>query len=130
MGNHDGSVEYYEFCQLLELDPQSQRNTQLFDMLDVNGDGRIQFVEFISGLMLLSRDSTFPLKERAEMAFKILDVNGTGVVDQTCVREIFKRGKLDEEETNSFINRIWAELPAGGEEGMRFDEFWRIIKKT
>ena len=59
----------------------------LYKIFDANGNGTIDFTEFIYGLFLLTSATG---KERLEFAFKMLDVNGDGYVTQQEMRQVLE----------------------------------------
>ncbi|CAI7842556.1 unnamed protein product, partial [Closterium sp. NIES-54] len=72
---HCGTVSYPGFLSALGL-PDSEASQMLFDFLDTNERGTINFREFLAGLVFVSRHPQF--HDSVEKAFKRLDLDGDG----------------------------------------------------
>lgn len=107
---------------------EAPSNEELDDMIqyvDTNGDGEIDFEEFIS-LMRLRMDST---KRDPELdlldAFNIFDADRSGKIDRDEVRMLMK--KLAQTLTEDEIDEIMAEVDTDGDGEISFDEFREMM---
>jgi Ca2+-binding EF-hand superfamily protein len=61
---------------------------EIFAYFDRNGDGLIDFEEFVLGLDIIERGN---LDEKSDYCFKMYDVYGTGALDIFTLREVLNR---------------------------------------
>ena len=103
--------------------PQEQID-QIFERIDLNGDGEINYTEFLTVTADRRRTLT---KANLEFAFHHFDVNNSGSITSDNLAECFKReGKhLSTEEIEQILSEIKTETP--GE--VTFDEFVTFIEE-
>jgi Ca2+-binding EF-hand superfamily protein len=87
--DHEGYVSMEEFAKVFErlvdeedvssddLDKLHVALGRLFETMDVNGDGKVDFVELSSGISTLTGGS---VDEKTRAAFALYDVNGDGFI--------------------------------------------------
>lgn len=82
----DGVIDYKEFCTLI-----NKANTDLakriFDAIDANKDGYINFREFVK---FLSCFDTGTLEDQINLSFSILKDPISKLIDSDCVKNILK----------------------------------------
>ncbi|CAM6038395.1 unnamed protein product [Sphagnum compactum] len=76
---HSGVITMQDFLKALDL-PHTQDTEQVFHLFDKNGDGQINFREFLAGLAFVSKHTSFAQTIKA--AFKACDSNGDGVLSR------------------------------------------------
>src|SRR3990167_9711405 len=78
-----------QFAQLLNLD--TRLGKPIFDLFDMDGNGKVDDYEFICGLALFTKTS---LKQRLEALFNLFDLNNSQTIDpqefQTLIETILK----------------------------------------
>ncbi|XP_031395103.1 calcineurin B-like protein 4 isoform X8 [Punica granatum] len=106
---NDGLI-HKEELQLALFKNSSKRNLfldrslQIFDLFDVNGNGRIEFSEFVRSLAIFHPKTTDQVK--ASYAFRLYDLRQTGCIERV---ETFAEadakgdGKIDEEEWRDYV---------------------------
>ncbi|EPZ35459.1 EF-hand [Rozella allomycis CSF55] len=102
----------------------------VFRLLDVNRNGRIEYVEFIKALSTLSRGT---LDEKIEMSFRLYDVDGDGYVSKDDMRMIIDavhkmvsdiiRNSQRDETVSGRITRLFTEMDKDGDNKLSYDEF-------
>lgn len=83
--NKDGTLSKDEFEQAATLvqtfrfkDKEDRRWTEVFSKIDLDGDGRLDFHEFIAGAVDHQKMLT---KKNLQYMFKLFDVNNDGVIE-------------------------------------------------
>eukprot|EP01006_Ploeotia_vitrea_P000434 TRINITY_DN103048_c0_g1_i1.p1 TRINITY_DN103048_c0_g1~~TRINITY_DN103048_c0_g1_i1.p1 ORF type:complete len:547 (+),score=39.40 TRINITY_DN103048_c0_g1_i1:52-1692(+) len=89
-----GIVTYSDFCVRLGLDAASARSSALFKFFDVDETGTINFVEFLSGMLLVSGNSPFSIDKQIELAFLIYDSNADGKIHVDEMTSVLARAGL------------------------------------
>ena len=74
-----------EFCRCLSIKPGTREAGMLFHFFDNDDSGHIEFPEFIRGVALLSQNVDDV--DRLRLAFAMLDINKTGRVALTDLRQ-------------------------------------------
>ncbi|CAG5111388.1 Oidioi.mRNA.OKI2018_I69.chr2.g5704.t1.cds [Oikopleura dioica] len=103
----------------------------LFDRTDINNDGHICFVEFISTMSVMARGS---LHERLTWLCEIFDQNGDGILDKSELIDLIKAmvaltgGKVCQEAANDKANEIWKSLKKESEIGIPMEDFVKATK--
>ncbi|XP_053394761.1 neurocalcin-delta B-like [Mercenaria mercenaria] len=101
---------------------------QLFRCFDTNGDGFVDFKEFIVGLCVSASDQ---LDKKLEWAFKMYDIDGNGTISKEEMTSIFKAifkmtnardtGELGSAE--EMCNNIFDTFDLNRDGQISFDEF-------
>ena len=63
---------------------------QLFNALDLDKNGHIDFREFVLGLNL----STKPLDEKIRWAFRLYDISQDGLIQRTEIKQVRQKWKI------------------------------------
>lgn len=97
---------------------------QIFENVDLNHDGEINYTEFLA--VTVDRRETIT-KANLEFAFHHFDVNNSGVITSDNLEECFRReGKhLSDAEINEMLSQIKTETPGQ----VTFDEFAAFISE-
>merc|ERR1712007_112473 len=94
MGDKDenGSLSIPEVTELLkELGVNGETAEEAAVMLDISGDGRIEYTEFVSGCINYFQDK---LKDHLWQAFTQYDIDGNGTLSRDEVAKILSGGDL------------------------------------
>ncbi|CAG5109983.1 Oidioi.mRNA.OKI2018_I69.chr2.g4441.t1.cds [Oikopleura dioica] len=59
----------------------------IFKVFDINGDGTIDFEEFLSALSITSKGT---MDEKLEWAFQVYDVDNTGTINREKMKQIVR----------------------------------------
>eukprot|EP00742_Colponemidia_sp_Colp-10_P003093 GILJ01003296.1.p1 GENE.GILJ01003296.1~~GILJ01003296.1.p1 ORF type:complete len:559 (+),score=84.08 GILJ01003296.1:41-1717(+) len=121
--NRDGLISYGEFTSVLGL-PDVPDVQKLFDTLDRDQSGLLDFREFVVGLSTISTKLT--KEDSLQLAFQLFDRSGTGKVSMDDFRLIMNRvfPSLSESELESIFNSADKNKDAH----INFDEFVAMSK--
>lgn len=123
-----GMIESHELSHVMGKLGEKPTEEELKDMIasvDLNGDGEIDFDEFL-GLMALRRsDIDINPEESLKYAFDLFDADGSGYIDRNEVRQLMK--KLAQTLTNEEIDAIMEEGDADGDGQISFPEFLDLM---
>uniref|UniRef100_A0A6B2L2F7 EF-hand domain-containing protein n=1 Tax=Arcella intermedia TaxID=1963864 RepID=A0A6B2L2F7_9EUKA len=122
--NKSGWIEPEEFAKMLNL-PLNETILDLFYMFDRDGDGKIDFKEFLVGLSLLraeTNDSTDVLRHW----FNVLDVNEDGYISFDEFSSIFFSSF--EYITKKDICTLFDQIPKKKKGMISFEEFYGYAK--
>jgi Ca2+-binding EF-hand superfamily protein len=119
-----GTIEGSELSYVMSKLGETPTEDELEDMIravDLNGDGEIDFEEFI-GLMRLRMDERQrDPEEDLRDAFNIFDADRSGYIDRDEVRLLMK--KLAQTLTEEEIDAIMEEVDTDGDGEISFEEF-------
>ena len=83
----------------------------LLKAMDVDGDGEIDFTEFVSAAF---DKRSLLTKENLDAAFKTFDADGNGRITKDELKAVFASGKAGKA-TDNFWEKIMAEADANGD---------------
>jgi Ca2+-binding EF-hand superfamily protein len=119
-----GTIESCELKYVMNKLGEEPNDDELEDMIravDLNGDGVIDFEEFI-GLMRLRMDERQrDPEEDLRDAFNMFDADRSGYIDREEVRALMK--KLAQTLTDEEIDAIMEEVDTDGDGEISFEEF-------
>jgi Ca2+-binding EF-hand superfamily protein len=122
--NFEGTIEGSELSYVMSKLGETPTAEELEDMIravDLNGDGEIDFDEFI-GLMRLRMDERQrDPEEDLRDAFNMFDADRSGYIDRDEVRLLMK--KLAQTLTEEEIDAIMEEVDTDGDGEISFEEF-------
>merc|ERR1712072_1634377 len=99
---------------------------QSFNALDVNGDGSIDFREFLAGMIILSRGSD---EDRMRLMFQSYDLDKSGSLSRDEVYAIFRTtymalGRpLVREQLLADVEAVFRQFDANGDNELNLEEF-------
>jgi len=103
----DGRLDMDGFCDYLSL-PKTPYTEDLFHLFDVDGDGTIDFNEFVTGLSAISRQAS--TAETIELAFEVFDENHDGRISPKEFKAILSRipvfQRITEIEIDNWFKRV------------------------
>ena len=73
---------------------------ELVEQLDINGDGKIDYQEFITAAVNRSRLLN---AQNLEIAFKMFDQDGNGVISKDELKSVFHGGNEEDEQLWEYI---------------------------
>eukprot|EP01102_Stenamoeba_stenopodia_P001974 TRINITY_DN11782_c0_g1_i1.p1 TRINITY_DN11782_c0_g1~~TRINITY_DN11782_c0_g1_i1.p1 ORF type:complete len:712 (-),score=151.23 TRINITY_DN11782_c0_g1_i1:216-2351(-) len=130
-----GSVDFESFQELLGFmdlrDPILL--SQLFKQFDDNGDGTIEFREFICGLNVLSSGS---FEDKLLLTFRTFDLDGSGYLDKDELGIMFDiqykmLGATDDfvRVSDQMLDKLLKEIDQDGNGRIDFTEFKMVVHK-
>lgn len=103
----------------------------MYKLLDADGNGTMDFDEFILGLNLFHPDA--PIEKKAAACFRAYDLDGSGGISKDEIREIMKISlenntfmEMNEEHINELLDDLFRDYTADGED-MTLEEFTKMI---
>jgi calmodulin len=104
------------------MDPLPQKD--MIHEIDVDGDGEIQFEEF---LLLFSRHKKNQLPEDEELrqAFKVFDADGNGTISKVELKRVMDM--LGEKLNDAQIDEMMKEADINGDGEIDFGEFKKMM---
>ena len=99
---------------------------QIFQNLDLNNNGYIDYEEFVTGAANKKR---FMNKNVLTLAFKFFDRNDSGEISFEEIEKMFKESVIDKEKVHESLQKIMKEIDLNLDGKITFDEFVVIMKK-
>lgn len=125
--NGDGYISSKELGVVMRSLGQNPTEAELLDMInevDFDGNGRIDFQEFIS---MMARQMKNPMDEELELreSFKVFDKNGDGYISASELRHVMTTlgEKLSDEEVEEMIR----EADIDGDGKVNYQEFVKMM---
>ena len=125
-GKGEISPEYLVDIPSLNSNPVIKR---IVEVIDVNENGKISFIEFLNTLAVLS-DSAHK-KEKLYFAFKIYDVDGDEFIsrhDMYTVVKMMVGNNLNETQIEQLVDRTIFKADADKDGKLNFDEFCEAMR--
>lgn len=135
LSKDDGVIDAVEFTEALGLTDTHMEYFVLraFQIMDTNGDGFINFAEYLAGLATL--DKRAPERDKLYFSFRMYDRDDDSKISKVelsdmlrdCVRTF--PVKISEEQINILVERTFAESSRAGSSFINFEEYCNL-KKT
>lgn len=123
-----GTIETHELKQVMtELgdEPTDEEIQEMILMVDENGDGAIDFDEFITLMRLRMGESGDDNEKKLRDVFNIFDADGSGGIDRDEMRQLMK--KLAQSLTEEEISAMMEEVDKDGDGEISFEEFKALM---
>ncbi|KFD73297.1 hypothetical protein M514_04581 [Trichuris suis] len=127
--NNDGSISNQEFLSVMQslgLSASKEEVSRMIIQADVDGDGTIDFSEFVR---FLSRWSV-PVDEEKELAliFQVFDQNKDGLISPNELRSVMLN--LGEELSAEDVSTMISAADSNGDGLINFEEFKHLMTQT
>ncbi|KAJ2479286.1 hypothetical protein IWW56_003193 [Coemansia sp. RSA 2131] len=125
--NNDGMISKEELGVLMRSLSHNPTDEEIGDMInevDENGDGKIDFSEFIAMMARQPMSSDGPEDEIME-AFRVFDKNGDGVISAQELRHVMT--SLGEKLTDAEIEEMIREADVDGDGQINYEEFAKMM---
>jgi len=119
-----GTIDFDELKHVMtELgqDPTYEEIEEMIFACDTNGDGEIDFDEFLNLIRLSMGEDGGNAEEHLRDVFDLFDVDGSGYIDRDDMRLLMKR--LAQDLTDDEITSIMEEVDTDGDGKISFEEF-------
>ena len=94
-------------------------------LVDENGDGEIDFDEFLTLMRLRMGDDGEDAEQNLRDVFEIFDADGSGSIDRNEMRLLMK--KLAQDLTEEEITQIIEVVDEDGDGEISFEEFKKLV---
>jgi len=101
IGEDDGVIDLGEFCCAIGMDGSNELSRQIFRVFDTNGDGVLNFREYLNGLSVLGLGS---LDEKVKLAFRIYDIDGDGQISREELAQLVEASLQGHGSTRRVVN--------------------------
>jgi len=95
----DGVIDYSEFCSLISR--QNELTKRIFNSIDVNKDGVINFREFIKFISCFIHGT---LEEQMQLSFKIFCADSNKFIDKETLLAMLRESISDDKNLSQFLD--------------------------
>ena len=123
-----GTIETHELKQVITQlgeEPTDEEIEEMIVAVDSNGDGEIDFEEFLNLMRLRMGETGEESEQHLREIFDIFDADGSGCIDRDEMRALMK--KLAQTLTEDEITQIMEEADIDGDGEISFDEFKMLV---
>jgi calmodulin len=124
--NRDGKItmdELGELMQTLGNEPTEDELQRIFNLVDLDGNGAIDFPEFLTVIHMLN--SSAQSEEELRESFNVFDVNHDGYISADELKQVMD--KLGEKLTEEEINELMRVADMNGDGRISYEEFTKIL---
>ena len=124
--NKDGKITITELANVmrsLNLDPTEEELKEMIDEVDLDGNGEIDFEEFVT--LMNRRSKETDTEEVILNAFRVFDIEGNGLLSITDMRHIMinmTNSGLEDDLDDILIN-----ADTDGDGFIKYEEFIRML---
>ncbi|KAL9644482.1 hypothetical protein ABK040_009348 [Willaertia magna] len=123
----NGNITKDEFLMIPELavNPLVKRVISIFD---ANGDGSVNFKEFISALSVFN--ALGDKQKKLEFAFKVYDIDGDGFISNGELFTVLKMmvgNNLSDVQLQQIVDKTILEADEDGDGKISFEEFGKVL---
>jgi Ca2+-binding EF-hand superfamily protein len=131
--NDDGVIDFDEFCLILNKKDKNLTK-RIFDAIDVNSDGSVNFREFVK---FISCFITGSLDEQIKLSYKIFSNRETKVIeiDTMCnlLKDIIHADEsfyyfFDDDMISNIVNETFLKIAGKGNTYIDFEKYKEMIK--
>jgi len=122
-----GTLSVSEFMQLSELQ-QNPLVERVIAIFDTDGDGEIDFREFISGISMFAGDAD--RNKKLKFAFKIYDVDKDGYISNGELFQVLKLmvgNNLKDTQLQQIVDKTIVYADKDGDGRVSFEEFCAVV---
>ncbi|WAR18256.1 CANB1-like protein, partial [Mya arenaria] len=121
--DNSGALSVEEFMSLPELQ-QNPLVQRVIDIFDTDGNGEVDFKEFIEGV------SQFSVRGDKEIAFKIYDMDKDGYISNGELYQVLKMmvgNNLKDHQLQQIVDKTIIHADADGDGKISFEEFCSVV---
>jgi calmodulin len=122
----DGYITAKELANVmrsLNQDPSEQELHDMISEVDVDGNGKIEFEEFVT--LMNRRSKETDTEEEVINAFKVFDKDGNGMISSTELRHVMTT--LGDQLTDEEVDEMIREADIDGDGYINYEEFVRMM---
>ena len=124
--NKDGKITIIELANVmrsLNLDPTEEELKEMIDEVDLDGNGEIDFEEFVT--LMNRRSKETDTEEVILNAFRVFDIEGNGLLSITDMRHIMIN--MTDSGLEDDLNDILINTDTNGDGFIKYEEFIRML---
>ena len=125
-GRITGKELYLGLKERLNTDSLENDVRNIFANLDMNGDGFIEYGEFVRAAVSKEK---FMGENVLKFAFRFFDKDNSGKITFKEIETVFKNSVKDKEHMEESLNKIIFEVDINRDGKISFEEFARVMKK-
>ncbi|EDV29832.1 uncharacterized protein TRIADDRAFT_49810 [Trichoplax adhaerens] len=128
--DNSGSLSVDEFMNLPELQ-QNPLVQRVIDIFDQDGNGEVDFKEFIHGVSLFSVKGD--RESKLKFAFRIYDMDKDGYITNTELFRVLKMmvgSNLKDTQLQQIVDKTIIYADTDGDGKISFDEFCKVVAST
>ena len=122
----DGKITLLELANVmrsLNMDPTEEELKEMIDEVDLDGNGEIDFEEFVT--LMNRRSKETDTEEVIINAFKVFDIEGNGLLSITDMRHIMIN--MTENVNEDELDEILINADTDGDGFIKYEEFIRML---
>jgi Ca2+-binding EF-hand superfamily protein len=122
----DGKITLLELANVmrsLNMDPTEEELKEMIDEVDLDGNGEIDFEEFVT--LMNRRSKETDTEEVIINAFKVFDIEGNGLLSITDMRHIMIN--MTENVNEDELDEILINADTDGDGFVKYEEFIRML---
>jgi calmodulin len=122
----DGNITAKELANVmrsLNQDPSEQELHDMISEVDVDGNGRIDFEEFV--VLMNRRSKETDTEDEVINAFRVFDKEGNGMISSTELRHVMTT--LGDQLTDEEVDEMIREADIDGDGYINYEEFVRMM---
>ena len=124
--NKDGKITIMELANVmrsLNLDPTEEELKEMIDEVDLDGNGEIDFEEFVT--LMNRRSKETDTEEVILNAFRVFDIEGNGLLSITDMRHIMIN--MTDYGSEDDLDDILINADTDGDGFIKYEEFIRML---
>ena len=124
--NKDGKITIMELANVmrsLNLDPTEEELKEMIDEVDLDGNGEIDFEEFVT--LMNRRSKETDTEEVILNAFRVFDIEGNGLLSITDMRHIMIN--MTDSGLEDDLDDILINADTDGDGFIKYEEFIRML---
>ena len=128
--NGDGKITEHELykslCTKIKSDTLEDDVREIFQVLDMNDDGYIEYEEFVRAAVSKEK---FMGNNVLRFAFRFFDKDNSGVITFKEIEKVFKKSVTDKKHIEEALKKIINEVDVNKDGAISFEEFSKVMKK-
>lgn len=127
-------VDLETFCMTLNIE-NKEIGEILYNIVDSDGSGNINFIEFVQGLNIFHPAA--PFKEKAKMCFQAYDRDGSGLVSKDEILKVLKISlrnndliDFEDAKVDQLANQLVKEYSRNNTGELSYTEFYNMVQNA
>lgn len=128
------NIDSKMFCEALHIE-NPEIGEIIYKIVDSDGSGKLNFIEFVKGLSCFHPDA--PFKQKVKMCFKAYDSDGSGMVSKDEILKVIKISlknnnliDFEEAKVDLLANQLVKEYSKNSCGELSYDEFYKMVSNA